>query len=89
MISDGNVRAELVEPGLRNAVDCEEIINPSEWAASFAEPYDCLSGGRADARELLQLLDGRCVQVEWLRGRLLLLACGKGAYCEQHAGYRE
>lgn len=89
MIADGNVRPKLVEAGFRDAMNREQILDALEGAALSAKPHDRLSGRRADARELLQLLDGRCVQVEWLRGRLLLLACGKGAYCEQHAGYRE
>jgi hypothetical protein len=74
---DGDVGAQCFEARLRDAADGKQVFDALEWAAFFAELDDGLRGGGADSRPLLELLDGRGVQVNRMRGRLFL-CCGDG-----------
>lgn len=83
-LRDGDIRANLVEARLGDARNGEQVLDASKWAAFFSEVNDCLGRHGTDAWKLLKLRDGRRIQVEWLRRRLLLLAC-----CKQYSRAQE
>ena len=72
---DADVGAQFFEARLRDAVDGEQVFDPLQRAAFFAEPDDGFCGTWTNSGQLLELLDSRGVQINWL-GRRLFLCCG-------------
>jgi hypothetical protein len=70
---DLQVRAHLIEFALADAFDRQQIFDAPEWAALIAEIHDGLGSFGADARDLLQFLNIRDVQIQRMRRRRLFL----------------
>ena len=80
--TDHDVGAQLFEARFRDAADREQIVDAAELAAFLAELDDVVCCDGADARELLELLDGCGIQINRLCGRFLLRGrnrCASGA----------
>ena len=70
--ADHNVRPQLFEARFRDASNREQIVDAAELAAFVTKLDDVFRSDRADAGQLLELLDRCGIQIDRLRGWFLL-----------------
>src|SRR5687768_17498626 len=69
---DGHMRANLVYQPWRDAVDLRQLVDRGERPIGFPVIHDASSQDLADARKLVQLPDGRRIEVDKITGDLSL-----------------
>ena len=70
--ANGEVLAHFFEFFGADAFDGEKVVDRFEGAVGFAGVEDFLRGGRADAGDLLEIGRAGRVDIDGMRGRLLL-----------------
>ena len=67
-----HIGTKLLEARVRNAVDCEQFLDPAKRPAHRAKLDDRFRRRRSNSRKLLELLESRHVQIERMGRRPLL-----------------